>query len=59
SSKILMFMIDKDESKISAKEIFQAAKGGDKFSKSIVEQCVFYTKVGVGLVNNLSLLIRY
>jgi len=52
SSKILMFMIDKDESKISAKEIFQAAKGGDKFSKSIVEQCVFYTKVGVGLVNN-------
>jgi len=52
SSKILMFMIDNDESKITAKEIFQAAKGGDKFSKSIVEQCIFYIKVGVGLVNN-------
>jgi glucokinase len=47
-----MFMIDNDESKITAKEIFQAARGGDKFSKSIVDQCVFYTKVGVGLVNN-------
>ena len=52
SSRILMFMIDNDETKISAKEIFQAARGGDKFSKSIVDQCVFYSKVGVGLVNN-------
>ena len=52
NSRILMFMVENDESKITAKEIFQAARGGDKFSKSIVEQCVFYTKVGVGLVNN-------
>jgi glucokinase len=52
SSRILMFMIDNDETKIVAKTIFQAARGGDKFSKSIVDQCVFYTKVGVGLVNN-------
>ena len=52
SSKILMFMIDNDESKITAKEILQAAKGGDKFSKSVLEQCIFYIKVGVGLVNN-------
>lgn len=52
SSRILMFMIDNDESRITAKEIFQAARGGDKFSKSIVDQFVFYTKVGVGLVNN-------
>jgi glucokinase len=52
SSKILMFMVDNDESKITAKEIFQAARGGDKFSKSIVDQCVFYSKVGIGLVNN-------
>ena len=52
SSRILMFMIDNDETKIKAKTIFQAARGGDKFSKSIVDQCVFYTKVGVGLINN-------
>jgi len=52
SSKILMFMVDNDETKITAKELFQAARGGDKFSKSIVAQCILYTKVGVGLVNN-------
>lgn len=52
SSRILMFMIDNNESKINAKTIFQAARGGDKLSKSIVDQCVFYSKVGVGLVNN-------
>ena len=52
SSRILVYMIDNDETKITAKIIFQAARGGDKFSKSIVDQCVFYTKVGVGLVNN-------
>ncbi|MBY9021100.1 MAG: ROK family protein [Candidatus Lokiarchaeota archaeon] len=52
SSKILMYMIDNDETNITAKELFQAARGGDKFSKSIVDQCIFYTKIGVGLVNN-------
>ncbi|MBY9008947.1 MAG: ROK family protein [Candidatus Lokiarchaeota archaeon] len=52
SSKILMFMVDNDETNITAKELFQAARGGDKFSKSIVNQCIFYSKIGVGLVNN-------
>ena len=52
NSKILMYMIDNDPMRITAKEIFQAARGGDKFSKSIVDQCVFYSKVGVGLINN-------
>jgi glucokinase len=52
SSKILMFMIDNDLTKLTAKEIFQAARGADKFSKSIVEQCIYFTKVGVGLINN-------
>ena len=47
-----MFIVDNDISKITAKEIFQAARGGDKFSKSIVDQCIFYMKVGIGLVNN-------
>jgi len=52
SSKILMFMIDNDKSNITPKKLFQAARGGDKFSKSIVEQCVFYSKIGIGMVNN-------
>ncbi|MBY9018447.1 MAG: ROK family protein [Candidatus Lokiarchaeota archaeon] len=52
SSKILMFMIDNDKSNITPKNLFQAARGGDKFSRSIVEQCVFYSKIGIGMVNN-------
>jgi len=52
NSKILMLLVDNDISKITAKEIFQAAKGGDKFSKSIIEVSNFYTKIGVGLINN-------
>jgi glucokinase len=52
SSKILLYMVDNNVSKISAKEVFQAARGADKFSKSIVDQCVYYSKVGVGLISN-------
>jgi len=52
NSKILMHFVDNDISQITAKEIFQAAKGGDKFSKSIVDICIFYTKIGIGLINN-------
>jgi len=52
NSKILMFMVDSDPSRITAKEIFQAAKGADKFSKSIIEMSLYYNKIGVGLVNN-------
>lgn len=52
NSKILMFMVDNDVSRITAKEIFQAAKGADKFSKSIIEMSSYYNKIGVGLVNN-------
>ncbi|MFX0002905.1 MAG: ROK family protein [Candidatus Hodarchaeota archaeon] len=52
NSDILMKLVDNNESKITAKEIFQAAKKGDKLSEKIVEDCVFYTKVGVGNINN-------
>ncbi len=52
SSRILMIMIDNDIEKITTKHIFQAAKGGDKFSKSIINMSIFYSKIGVGLVNN-------
>ena len=52
SAKILLYMVDNDKTKITAKEIFQAAKGADKFSKMIVDQAIFYSKIGIGLVNN-------
>ncbi|MFX0039426.1 MAG: ROK family protein [Promethearchaeota archaeon] len=52
NADLLMQIINNDTSKITAKEVFQAAKKGDKLSKKIVEDCIFYTKVGVGVVNN-------
>ncbi len=52
NSDVLMKIVKNDKSKIGAKEVFQAAKEGDPLSKNIVEDCVFYSKVGVGLVNN-------
>ncbi|MFX1316913.1 MAG: ROK family protein [Promethearchaeota archaeon] len=51
-AKILMHLVDNEITKITAKEIFQAARGGDKFSKKIVDNCIFYTMVGIGLINN-------
>jgi glucokinase len=47
----LLEIVGGDISKITAKEIFQAAREGDILSKTIVDDCVFYTKVGVGLIN--------
>ncbi len=52
NADILMQIVDNNKNSITAKEIFQAAKMGDELSKKIVEDCVYYTKVGVGLVNN-------
>ena len=48
----LVEIVEKDKSKITAKEVFQAARRGDELSCKIVDDCVFYTKVGIGLVNN-------
>lgn len=52
NAKILMQIVKEDKSKITAKEVFQAAREGDELSKKIVDDCVFYTKIGVGIVNN-------
>ncbi len=49
---ILMKLVENDTSKITAKEVFQAARSGDQLSEMIVNQCIFYMKVGIGLVNN-------
>lgn len=48
----LLEIVNNDIIKITAKEIFQAARLGDELSRKIVDDCVFYTKVGVGLINN-------
>ena len=51
NADILLEIVGGDVSKITAKEIFQASREGDILSKKIVDDCVFYTKVGVGLIN--------
>ena len=51
-SVILMRIAKYNHGKITAKEVFQAAREGDELSKKIVGECVFYTKVGIGLINN-------
>lgn len=48
----LLRIVNRNISKITAKEVFQAAREGDELSTNIVDDCVFYSKVGVGLVNN-------
>jgi glucokinase len=48
----LLEIVNHDNTKITAKEIFQAARMGDQLSRKIVDDCVFYTKVCVGLINN-------
>jgi glucokinase len=52
NADILMDIINNDVSKITAKEIFHAAREGDELSKEIVNDCIYYSKVGIGLVNN-------
>ncbi|MHA2471848.1 MAG: ROK family protein [Promethearchaeota archaeon] len=48
----LLKIVNNDKSKITAKEVFQAAKEGDELAKDVIDNSIFYTKVGVGLVNN-------
>ncbi len=52
NADILMKEIDNDKSRINAKEVFKAARMGDELSIKIVDDCIFYSKVGIGLVNN-------
>lgn len=52
NSMTLMKVVNFNKQKLTAKEIFQAAKKGDELSKRIVDDCIFYSKVGIGLVNN-------
>lgn len=52
NADILLKLVENDTSKITAKEVFQAARNGDQLSEMIVNQCIFYMKVGIGLVNN-------
>ncbi|MBD3197368.1 MAG: ROK family protein [Candidatus Lokiarchaeota archaeon] len=49
---ILLELVDNNKSEITAKEVFEAARLEDELSQKVVSDCVFYSKVGVGLINN-------
>ncbi len=48
---VLENIVGGNREKITAKEVFQAARKGDPLSEKIVDDCVFYIQVGLGLVN--------
>jgi glucokinase len=52
NANVLLELVDHKKSAIRAKEIFEAARKGDQLCQKIVNDCIFYTKVGVGLINN-------
>jgi glucokinase len=52
NADILMKIVGNDSSKITAKEVFQAAREGDLLSREIVNEAIYYMKVGIGLINN-------
>ncbi len=52
NGEILLKLVKNNKLKITAKEVFDAARRGDELSKRIVNDCVLYLKIGVGSVNN-------
>jgi glucokinase len=51
-AEILLELVNHEKSKIGAKEVFEAARRGDTLSREIIDESVFYNKVGVGLIND-------
>jgi len=52
NAEVLLGIVNNDLYKITAKEVFQAAREGDILSQKVVDDCVFYTQIGTGAINN-------
>ncbi len=50
--KVLLDLVKGDKEKITAKDVYEAARKGDKIAKRIVDQATFYNAIGIGLINN-------
>ncbi len=50
--KVLLDLVKGDKEKITAKEVYEAARKGDKVAKDVVDQATFYNAIGIGLINN-------
>ncbi|MEJ2251415.1 MAG: ROK family protein [Candidatus Lokiarchaeota archaeon] len=52
NAEILLEIIHNNIENITAKEVFKAARKGDALSQAVLEQSLYYSKVGIGIVNN-------
>nr|MDO8111953.1 ROK family protein [Candidatus Sigynarchaeota archaeon] len=52
SGKELLDLVKGDKSRITAKDVYEAARKGDKLAQSIVDQATYYNAIGLGLINN-------
>src|SRR5271157_1597521 len=49
---LLLDLVEGDASKITAKEVYEAAQRGDALAQSVVDQATYYNAIGLGLINN-------
>jgi glucokinase len=52
AGKILLDLVKGDKGKVTAKEVYEAARKGDKLAQGVVDQATFYNAIGIGLINN-------
>lgn len=50
--EVLLGMVEGEKEKITAKEVYEAARNGDELSMRLVEQATYYNAIGLGLINN-------
>jgi glucokinase len=50
--KILLDLVKGDKERITAKEVYEAARKGDQVATRVVNQATFYNAIGIGLINN-------
>ncbi len=49
---ILRNLVKGDITKVTAKDIYEAARKGDELAQRVVDQATFYNGLGLGLINN-------
>ncbi|NMC06527.1 MAG: ROK family protein [Candidatus Lokiarchaeota archaeon] len=49
---ILLDLVRGDRGKITARDVYEAARKGDTLAKGVVDQATYYNAIGLGLVNN-------
>jgi glucokinase len=50
--KVLRTLVTGDLAKITAKDVYEAARKGDELAQRVVDQATYYNAMGLGLINN-------